>query len=471
MIAEHKSTLLELAKEVQQLTTQIVADLTEKKVPEPSFAIDSDTIPETPEQIKLRDSLNDAARDLLRLVNGPRNDARTFVCYLYDLAAWQVACEFNFFEAIPENGSATTKEIAEKAGMDEDRVGRFLRMLSSDRVFEEVEPDVFKHTSRSVLYLKDKQWRDVMAYQLDEFFRAASETSESIKESPTVTDGKRNAFVTRHGTVLFDYYKQDPKRAARFASAMAGVSRLERHFDNLKESFPWDKISGRKVIDVGGGSGHMSVNLARVCGYDAEDTMRTFPNLELIVQDSLTMLSSASQNDFSDLNGRVTFMPHDFFTKQPVSGAAAYLLRYITHNWSDEDCIRIFRALVPALEKSPAGTPILINDVVMPALGEASRYTDNRMRQVDLMMMLMLGAKQRSEEQFRRLLSDADPRLKIKAIHGRGNMSLIEAYLDAEGAPAAQESADVKSSVTEDVAEQLQGEPTQESTKRTASRM
>jgi len=27
--------------------------------------------------------------------------------------------------------------------------------------------------------------------------------------------------------------------------------------------------------------------------------------------------------------------------------------------------------------------------------------------------MLMLGAKQRSEEQFRRLLSDADPRLKV----------------------------------------------------------
>ena len=50
-------------------------------------------------------------------------------------------------------------------------------------------------------------------------------------------------------------------------------------------------------------------------------------------------------------------------------------------------------------------------------------------------------------------------------------MSLIEAYLDAEDAPAAQESADVKSSVTEDVAEQLQGEPTQENTKRTASRM
>jgi len=143
---------------------------------------------------------------------------------------------------------------------------------------------------------------------------------------------------------------------------------------------------------------------------------KTFPNLELIVQDSLSMLSSASQNDFAQLNGRVTFMPHDFFTPQPVSGAAAYLLRYITHNWNDEDCIRIFRALVPALEKSPAGTPVLINDVVLPALGEASRFHDNRMRQVDIMMMLVLGAKQRTEEQFHRLLSEADPRFKVSSL-------------------------------------------------------
>lgn len=165
MRAENQSTLLELATQVQQLTTQIVKDLTEQKANEPTFEINSETIPETPEHIALRASLNDAAKDLLRLVNGPRNDARTFVCYLYDLAAWQVACEFNFFEAISEDGKATVKEIAEKVGMDQDRVGRFLRMLATDRVFEEVEEDVFKHTSRSVLYLKDKQWRDVMHYQ------------------------------------------------------------------------------------------------------------------------------------------------------------------------------------------------------------------------------------------------------------------------------------------------------------------
>lgn len=157
--------LIALAKDVQQLTNQIVAQLEAQNQPEPTFEVTSSPITESPELIDIRTRLNDSARDLLRLVNGPRNDARTFVCYLYDLAAWQVACEFNFFEAIPIDEPIHVRDIAAKVGMDEDRVARFLRMLTSDRVFEEVEKDMFKHNSRSVLYLQDTQWRDVMHYQ------------------------------------------------------------------------------------------------------------------------------------------------------------------------------------------------------------------------------------------------------------------------------------------------------------------
>lgn len=165
MSSDQSSTLLALAKEVQQLISTVVKQLEEKNIQEPTFEVDSIAVPETSDLIDVRARLNDAAKDLLRLVNGPRNDARTFVCYLYDLAAWQVACEFNFFEAVPEKGSIHVQDIAAKVGMDVDRVSRFLRMLTSDRVFEEAEKDMFQHTSRSVLYLHDKQWRDVMHYQ------------------------------------------------------------------------------------------------------------------------------------------------------------------------------------------------------------------------------------------------------------------------------------------------------------------
>ncbi|OAL46137.1 hypothetical protein IQ07DRAFT_647760 [Pyrenochaeta sp. DS3sAY3a] len=47
---------------------------------------------------------------------------------------------------------------------------------------------------------------------------------------------------------------------------MARVSRVERHFETLKESLPKDRISRGKVIVVGGGNGHMSFSLARLLG-------------------------------------------------------------------------------------------------------------------------------------------------------------------------------------------------------------
>ena len=92
----------------------------------------------------------------MRLVNGQRNVARTSVCRLYDLAAWQVACEFNLFEAVPIHGAASLEGIASKIGQDKDRTGRFLRMLAFERVFEELAENLFKHTSRRALYLQDK---------------------------------------------------------------------------------------------------------------------------------------------------------------------------------------------------------------------------------------------------------------------------------------------------------------------------
>lgn len=125
------------------------------------------------------------------------------------------------------------------------------------------------------------------------------------------------------------------------------------------------------------------------------------------------MLTQASKNDLSALEGRVAFMQHNFFDTQPISGVAAYLLRYVTHNWSDEDCIRIFKAIVPALEKSRPGTPMLINDIVLPEWGSAGLYQEKNLRQVDIMMMIALGAKQRTESKFRTLLERADPRLSV----------------------------------------------------------
>lgn len=159
------SYLLQLANQIQVITTQIVESIAKSDTREPSFHANSESIPLTQAHVRLRNELNDTAADLLRLVNGPKTDIHSSICTIYDLAAWQVACEFNLFEAVPQTGCISVQDIARKVGVDGDRVGRIMRILATDRVFVEVDKDMFEHTSRSILYARDQQIHDAVHYQ------------------------------------------------------------------------------------------------------------------------------------------------------------------------------------------------------------------------------------------------------------------------------------------------------------------
>ena len=139
-------------------------------------------MPETPEYEALRAPLNDAALDLLRLINGPKSTLRSFFFSHYDLAALQVALERRFFSHVPlpldlngdtaVNGQKTVQgasvaEIAENAGMDEDRTARVLRFLATHRIFEEVDGERgrFRHTANSALFARDEDWNATASMQ------------------------------------------------------------------------------------------------------------------------------------------------------------------------------------------------------------------------------------------------------------------------------------------------------------------
>lgn len=55
-------------------------------------------------------------------------------------------------------------------------------------------------------------------------FRAASETSTSVRNSPHYSDRTNSSFNARFGMPVFKYYQQNPLKGARFAKAMTGVS-------------------------------------------------------------------------------------------------------------------------------------------------------------------------------------------------------------------------------------------------------
>ena len=144
------------------------------------------------------------------------------------------------------------------------------------------------------------------------------------------------------------------------------------------------------------------------------DSPQHFPSLNVIVQDiSNHQLDQAQSTALHDLGRRLTFQQHDFFTPQPEQPANVFLLRQCLHNYNDADCVKILRGVVPALERCEPGTPLLINDVVLPESGTTTRFEERYLRQLDITMLVALGAKQRSEREFNSLFKEADPRFEV----------------------------------------------------------
>lgn len=130
-----------------------------------------------------------------------------------------------------------------------------------------------------------------------------------------------------------------------------------------------------------------------------------------------------------DVRNRVSFSRASFFEPQPYKGASAYLIRQCTHNWADHDVVTMFRSVVPGLEGSPEGTPLLINDIVLPEPGTVPRYWEREMRQADMVMLVSFGAKQRTKQEFEKLLKEADERYEIRKVHDKGALGLLEVHL------------------------------------------
>jgi len=410
-----------LAEQISSLCSQVTSFLSSNNHPQPSFGVDGGAVPSSAEYEALRAPLNDAALDLIRLINGPRNTLREFVFSHYDLAALQVALDRRFFNHVPlsrdndeaANSKATVAEVAEKAGMDQDRTGRVLKLLSTHRIFEQVpgELETFRHTAGSALLARDADFHAMCDMQMDDMIKATSELSTTISRSPLAADQENHsAFHQRFGMPMYLYLEQHPAKAKRFAQAMTSYSQIDRQISDLVQTYPWASlVEGAKVVDVGGGSGHISMALAR-----------QFPSLRFTVQDiSPHMLSAESSN--LDLADRLTFEQHNFFQPQPMrhSDASIFFVRQVLHNYNDADAVKILAGLIPALEACAPTTRLLINDVVLPdtdSTSSVTKYEEHHLRQVDFCMMVALGAKQRSRREFEQVLKKADQRFEIARV-------------------------------------------------------
>src|SRR6185295_7715351 len=120
--------------------------------------------------------------------------------------------------------------------------------------------------------------------------------------------------------------------------------------------------------------------------------------------------------DATEVADRCQLISGNFFESVP-SGADAIILKWIIHDWNDEQCVTILKNCHRAL---PQGAKLILVEAVVPATNEPhfSKF-------IDLNMLVITGGRERTEEEFRALYQASGFRL-TRVVPTESPFSVIE---------------------------------------------
>lgn len=273
-----------------------------------------------------------------------------------DITTLRAIYHYKIPHAVPLTGSATYDKIAEQVSLPSSLVSRFLRHAMASQIFTESQPGHVSHTAISHALATDAEFFEAVGLLTDEFAPASNSLIAALDRYPGSQEPSQSGFNVANDTRLPIYQSllEHPARRRRLGMGMQYFTRGEGwHLKHLRRGYNWDAIdkAGGLVVDIGGGHGAVSQFLAASTNH-----------VRFIVQDLEAVTKSGAAGLPAELKERIDFMPHDFFTEQPIHGADVYFMRWILHNWSDKYCVQILRSLVPALRK---GSKVILYEFLL----------------------------------------------------------------------------------------------------------
>jgi len=214
----------------------------------------------------------------------------------------------------------------------------------------------------------------------------------------TVATGE-TAFRHVHGMSLFEYLADHPDEARMFDRRMTRFSSAE--IPQIVEAYDFSRA--RTVVDVGGGEGRL---LSAILG--------AHPAVRGVLFDQPHVAGEAEHGlEEGGVADRCTIVGGNFFDGVPAA-ADVYLLKWIIHDWEDDDAVKILANCARAMD--PAGRVVLAEVVI----GAGNSGDDH--------MMVLPGGRERTEAEFAQLFAAAGLRL-TRVIVTSGIMCLLEAEL------------------------------------------
>ncbi|KAJ6504053.1 O-methyltransferase [Mycena vulgaris] len=287
----------------------------------------AESLAQDPEVLAASKNLAAAAAQITATVWDPRritvNTSHAFHLSFCLLAV----SDLNVAEVLREAGAkgASANEIGEAINVDPGLIARILRLLATHHIFREVSPDVFANNRVSSTLDKGKPSSVLFSNRAERFIGSsgiaafAEHTAEIGGLSGVfLADSLRNStdqlpFNLAYNTAepIF-LWMEDPKTPTASAASQSVCKELLQPSLRTSSSkienpgFDWSLLPPKSVIvDVGGGTGHVSLTIAKKYSNCA--------------------------------------CPR-FFTPQPTKDAV-FLLRYIMHDWPDDKAAVILNHL------------------------------------------------------------------------------------------------------------------------------
>jgi SAM-dependent methyltransferase len=291
----------------------------------------------------------------------------------------------------------STIPLAAARGLDADAVRRLLRALATLGVCHQTGSDAFTLTplGRGLRADAPASLRGVALHWGDRLW-------DSLGTLGTTLETGRPGMATDPED--FARMQADPARAAVFNRAMAEQSLPVG--DAVARAYDFSRF--RTVMDVGGGYG--AVLAAILERYPA----LTGWSFDMAVVEDAARAWLAERG----LGERAGFRGGSFFEAVPA-GADCLILKYILHDWGDDNARAILTHCREAL--GPGGVMLIVERILPEIVGsedEASVRGD--------LIMLTVGGKERTEREYRTLLDEAGLALRAIVPAGQG-FSILEA--------------------------------------------
>ena len=378
MEASLTPSILDLADQIQRETKTIHDHLQQNSLPPLSFAEDAfpffpGTGPQSADPFPAPDQhIANARRDLLQACETLTQLVTTPADHLIVNLSWshhtnacvQYITHFHIADAVPVGGEISFAEIAQKAGVDEGRCTRIMRMIMTHGIFHEPRLGYVSHTAGSKLLLIPNI-RDSIGHITEEGFVGSCRLSAAVEKFGASEERNAAPWNVGHGVdqPLFDFYEIEPVRRNRFSRMVGGFGDfLTYNIKHMVNGYDWKGLGKGTVVDVGGNTGHCCFAIAAVA-----------PELRFIVQDLEKVIEDVKDRH----TDRVDFQVHNFFDPQPVKGADVYLLRYICHDYSDKYAAKILANIVTAMGPR---SRIIVIDGIIPAPNTVSKLEERRAR-------------------------------------------------------------------------------------------